>query len=209
MNIVTRFAPSPTGLLHVGNIRTALINWLFTRHNKGKFILRIDDTDLARSKVEYEEAIKRDLQWLGIDWDILVHQSHRFDVYKERKEQLIASGRLYPCYETQEELQIKRKIQLSRGQPPIYDRAALRVVESGKHDDAGKRPHYRFKLNNSRVEWDDMVHGHIEVDAGSMSDPILIREDGSWTYMLCSVVDDIDFNVWSFIKDYDKKYRNF
>lgn len=205
MSIVTRFAPSPTGLLHVGNIRTALINWLFTRHNKGKFILRIDDTDVERSKPEFEEAIKNDLLWLGMNWDILVHQSHRLDVYKERKEQLLASGRLYPCYETKEELDIKRKIQLSRGLPPIYDRAALRLDEKEKkaYEAAGQKPHYRFKLNHSRVEWDDMIHGHIDIDAGSMSDPIIIREDGSWTYMLCSVVDDIDCNISHVIRGDD------
>ncbi len=205
MSIVTRFAPSPTGLLHVGNIRTALINWLFTRHNQGKFILRIDDTDVERSKSEFEEAIKQDLLWLGMNWDILVHQSHRLDVYQERKRQLLAAGRLYPCYETKEDLGIKRKIQLSRGQPPIYDRAALRLTEEEKkaYDAAGRKPHYRFKLNHSRVDWDDMIHGRIEIDAGSMSDPIIIREDGSWTYMLCSVVDDIDCNISHVIRGDD------
>ena len=205
MSIVTRFAPSPTGLLHVGNIRTALINWLFTRHLNGKFILRIDDTDLERSKPEFEKAIKEDLLWLGMTWDILVHQSHRFEIYKERKEQLIASGRLYPCYETKGELQIKRKIQLSQGQPPVYDRAALRLTEKeiNAYNAEGRRPHYRFKLDSTRVEWNDLIHGKIEVDASSMSDPILIREDGSWTYMLCSVVDDIDFNVSHVIRGDD------
>lgn len=205
MSIVTRFAPSPTGLLHVGNVRTALISWLFARHNNGKFILRIDDTDLERSKPEFEDAIKKDLLWLGINWDILAHQSHRLDVYKERKDQLIKSGRLYPCYESKEELQIKRKIQLSRGQPPVYDRAALKLTDEQRteHEAAGRMPHYRFKLNQTRVVWDDMIHGYIEVDASSMSDPILIREDGSWTYMLCSVVDDIDFNISHVIRGDD------
>ncbi len=203
MNVVTRFAPSPTGLLHVGGVRTALISWLFARHHRGKFVLRIDDTDLERSKKEYEDAIKKDLKWLGMDWDVLVNQIDRLAVYAEYKHKLLQSGRLYPCYETKEELQIKRKIQLSRGQPPIYDRAALRLTEKDKNEISGREPHYRFKLEDKEVQWNDMIHGNISFESRSMSDPIIIREDGSWTYMLCSVVDDVDFGITHIIRGDD------
>ena len=203
--IRTRFAPSPTGLLHVGNIRTALINWLFAKHNGGQFMLRIDDTDLVRSKEEYTEQIKQDLSWLGMEWDLIDHQKNRLERYESIKKELLEKDILYPCYETPEELDIKRKIQLGQGKPPIYDRASLNLSQEklSQYQKEGRKPHYRFKLDNSKVEWDDLVRGKTLYESMSMSDPILVREDGSWTYMLCSVVDDIDFKISHVIRGED------
>lgn len=203
--IITRFAPSPTGLLHVGNIRTALVNWLFARKFGGEFVLRIDDTDVARSTKEFEEAIKEDFTWLGMTWDKLVNQSSRMARYEEVKTELIKEGRLYPCYESQEELEIKRKIQLSQGKPPIYDRQALKLTQAeiAAMEQEGRKPHFRFKLDDISVAWEDLVRGKVEFDAGIASDPIIVREDGSWTYILCSVIDDIDMNISHIIRGDD------
>jgi len=205
MEVITRFAPSPTGLLHVGNIRTALIDWLFTRKHHGKFILRIDDTDLQRSSVEFENQLKEDLKWLGLTWDYTFNQKDRVAKYDEITKQLIKTGRLYPCYETKEDLDLKRKIQLSQGKPPIYDRASLNLSHDQikQYESEGRKPHYRFKLNNGTISWNDLIREKVSFESNVMSDPILIREDGTWTYMLCSAIDDIDFNITHVIRGED------
>ena len=205
MSVKVRFAPSPTGKLHVGNVRTALVNWLFAKGQGGSFVLRIDDTDLARSTQEYEDGIETDLTWLGLVWDERYNQSKRFDRYEEAADRLKASGRLYACYETSEELDRRRKVQLSRGLPPIYDRAALELTEAEKaaYEAEGRRPHWRFKLEGKRVAWEDLARGHAEVDTASMSDPVLIREDGLFLYTLPSVVDDIDMDITHIIRGED------
>lgn len=205
MSIKTRFAPSPTGMLHVGNVRTALVNWLFTRANNGSFMLRLDDTDLIRSKLEYEKAIKEDLQWLGINWDEEAKQSERLNRYEEAKNKLIKSGRLYPCYESQTDLDMKRKMLLSRGKPPIYDRAALKLRKE-EHQELiaqGHKPHYRFLLKDEAIKWNDLVRGDIQFHAKNLNDPIVIREDGSMTYILCSAVDDMDFGITHILRGED------
>lgn len=205
MSVKVRFAPSPTGRLHVGNIRAALINWLFAKGQGGTFVLRIDDTDLERSTPEYESGIETDLQWLGLTWDERHNQSKRFDRYREAAERLKAAGRLYPCYETAEELDRRRKVQLSRGLPPIYDRAALDLTDADKAklEAEGRRPHWRFKMESRRVAWEDLARGHAEVDTASMSDPVLIREDGLFLYTLPSVVDDLDMRITHVIRGED------
>ena len=210
MSVKVRFAPSPTGKLHVGNVRTALVNWLFAQNAKiggqgGSFVLRIDDTDLARSTQEFEDGIETDLTWLGLVWDERYNQSKRFDRYEEAAARLKASGRLYPCYETADELDRRRKVQLSRGLPPIYDRAALELTEAEKaaYEAEGRRPHWRFKLEGKRVAWEDLARGHAEVDTASMSDPVLVREDGLFLYTLPSVVDDIDMDITHVIRGED------
>ena len=205
MSVKVRFAPSPTGKLHVGNVRTALVNWLFAKGQGGSFVLRIDDTDLARSTQEFEDGIEADLTLLGLVWDERYNQSKRFDRYEEDAARLKASGRLYPCYETADELDRRRKVQLSRGLPPIYDRAALELTEAEKaaYEAEGRRPHWRFKLEGKRVAWEDLARGHAEVDTASMSDPVLIREDGLFLYTLPSVVDDIDMEITHIIRGED------
>ena len=205
MSIKVRFAPSPTGRLHVGNVRTALVNWLFAKGQGGSFVLRIDDTDVERSTPENEAAIDADLTWLGLTWDERFNQSRRFDRYHEAAEALKAAGRLYPCYETAEELDRRRKVQLSRGLPPIYDRAALSLTDAdrAKLDAEGRRPHWRFRLEGRRVAWEDLSRGHVEVDTASLSDPVLIREDGLFLYTLPSVVDDIDMEITHVIRGED------
>jgi len=205
MTVKVRFAPSPTGKLHVGNVRTALVNWLFAKGQGGQFVLRIDDTDLARSTAEYERGIEQDLIWLGLVWDERHNQSQRFDRYRAAAERLKAAGRLYPCYETAEELDRRRKVQLSRGQPPIYDRAALQLSEAQReaYEAEGRRPHWRFKLDGKRVHWVDLARGPAEVDTASMSDPVLIREDGLFLYTLPSVVDDLDMGITHVIRGED------
>jgi glutamyl-tRNA synthetase len=205
MSVKVRFAPSPTGKLHVGNVRTALVNWLFAKGQGGSFVLRIDDTDLARSTQEFEDGIEADLTWLGLTWDERYNQSKRFDRYEEAAARLKASGRLYPCYETSDELDRRRKVQLSRGLPPIYDRAALELTEAEKaaYEAEGRRPHWRFKLEGKRVAWEDLARGHAEVDTASMSDPVLVREDGLFLYTLPSVVDDIDMDITHVIRGED------
>jgi glutamyl-tRNA synthetase len=201
----TRFAPSPTGYLHVGNVRTALINWLYTRSQGGTFMLRLDDTDKERSKEEYAEGIKRDLAWLGLTYDKTARQSDRFDRYNEVIKELMASGRMYTCYETQEELEIKRKMLLGRGLPPIYDRAALKLTDAQKKafEAEGRKPHLRFKLSDTPIEWNDQVRGAISFDAKHLSDPILIRECGTPTYMLPSAVDDADMGITHIVRGED------
>ncbi len=206
MSVKVRFAPSPTGKLHLGNIRAALVNWLYTCQQGGEFVLRIDDTDLARSTSEYEELIKTDLNWLGINWHQTFKQSERFDRYAEIVEKLRADGRLYACYETADELEIKRKIQLGRGQPPVYDRAALSLTdeEVAKYEAEGRAPHWRFKLETpARVEWTDLIRGFVSIDMESVSDPILIRGDGSYLYTLPSVIDDIDYDITHIVRGED------
>ncbi|MGV9007197.1 MAG: glutamate--tRNA ligase [Brevundimonas sp.] len=205
MSVKVRFAPSPTGKLHVGNVRTALINWLFARAQGGKFVLRIDDTDLARSTAAFEQGIEDDLSWLGLVWDERYNQSKRFDRYEAAAARLKAAGRLYPCYETGDELDRRRKVQLSRGLPPIYDRAALDLTEAEKaaYEAEGRKPHWRFRLEGKRVAWEDLARGHAEVDTASMSDPVLIREDGLFLYTLPSVVDDIEMAITHVIRGED------
>ena len=203
--IITRFAPSPTGFLHVGNARTALINWLYARKHNGKFILRIDDTDITRSTKEYKNAIIRDLKWLGLEWDESFNQNSRLDNYMKAKKALLDSGRLYACYETQEELAVKRKLQLSRGLPPIYDRAALKLSKEqiDNYEQTGRKPHYRFMIQDSEIKWQDMVKGSISYQGSNLSDPIIIRGDGTMTYMLCSTIDDIDYEISHIIRGED------
>ena len=205
MSVKVRFAPSPTGRLHVGNVRTALVNWLFAKGQGGAFVLRIDDTDLERSTKGFESGIETDLQWLGLTWDERYNQSQRFDRYEEAAARLKAAGRLYPCYETSDELDRRRKVQLSRGLPPIYDRAALELTDENKTrlEAEGRRPHWRFRLEGKRVAWEDLARGHAEVDTASMSDPVLIREDGLFLYTLPSVVDDIDMKITHVIRGED------
>lgn len=203
--VITRFAPSPTGQLHVGNIRTALINYLYSKKNGGEFILRMDDTDLKRSKEEYKEAIVKDLKWLGLNWDDSFNQLARLEKYEAAKKKLIDSGRLYACYETPEELEVKRKLQLSRGMPPIYDRAGLNLTPEKikEYENAGRKPHYRFLVNDADIIWDDLVKGEIKYRGVNLGDPVIIRADGTMTYMLCSTVDDIDYNISHVIRGED------
>lgn len=205
MTVKVRFAPSPTGRLHVGNIRAALVNWLFARRQGGVFVLRIDDTDLARSTKEFETGIETDLTWLGLLWDERYNQSARFDRYQAAAERLKAQGRLYPAYETQEELDRRRRVQLSRGQPPIYDRAALKLTDAERAalEGEGRKPHWRFRLDGKRVAWTDGVRGEVEVDTASLSDPVLIREDGAFLYTLPSVVDDVEMGITHVIRGED------
>ncbi len=192
MKIKVRFAPSPTGYIHLGNVRTALVNFLFAHKTGGEFWLRIDDTDSERSKAEYESALKEDLEWLGLKWDGLFKQSDKFSEYESAKQKLIESGRLYPCYETQEELDVQRKMQASRGLPPIYNRASLKLSEEqkAKYIAEGRRPHYRFLLEDKLITWHDLVRGEVKFQATHMSDPVLVREDNVPLYTFASVVDD-------------------
>ncbi len=205
MTVKVRFAPSPTGRLHVGNVRTALMNVLFARRHEGAFLLRIDDTDTERSTAEHEAAIKADLSWLGLRWEESFNQSGRFERYDAVRDALISSGLLYPCYETEEELDRKRKIQRAQGKPPVYDRAALKLSASEKAalEAEGRKPHWRFKLSGGRIEWTDLVRGPSRIETSSISDPILVREDGSYLYTLPSVVDDIDSGVTHVIRGED------
>jgi glutamyl-tRNA synthetase len=200
-----RFAPSPTGRLHVGNIRTALMNWLFAKRIGASFLLRIDDTDFARSTKAFEDGIRTDLAWLGLAWDEEDKQSARSARYEAAAETLKASGLLYACYETAEELDRKRKIALSRGRPPIYDRAALKLSDAEKaaFEAEGRVPHWRFKLSGARVAWTDLVRGEQTIDTASISDPVLIRADGAFLYTLPSVVDDIELGVTHVIRGED------
>lgn len=201
---LTRFAPSPTGLLHLGNLRAALFNWLIARRAGGRFLLRIDDTDAARSHEDYVAAIREDLDWLGLDRDGEVRQSDRLDRYAAAAERLKADGRLYPCWETAEELAMKRRIQLSRGRPPVYDRAALELPEAEKARLAAERPpHWRFRLDHERIEWQDGILGPRSVDAASVSDPVLIREDGQVLYTLASAVDDAEMGITDVVRGAD------
>ena len=203
--ILVRFAPSPTGDIHVGNARTALINWLFAKSVGGQFMLRMDYTDQDRSKPEFEKGIQEDLTWLGMAWDKFAQQKDRFDRYKEAMDQLIEAGRFYPCFETPEELSLKRKSLLSRGLPPIYDRGALKLTEEEKNKliAEGRRPHWRFKLDDRDIIWDDLVRGKVHFKGLHISDPVLVREDEVPLYTLASVVDDIDFGVTHVVRGED------
>jgi len=200
-----RFAPSPTGRLHVGNVRTALLNWLFARSQGGAMLLRIDDTDTARSTKAFEDGIETDLKWLGLEWQHRANQSARFAAYDKAAEALKAAGLLYACYETEEELDRRRKIATATGKPPIYDRAGLRYSKDDlkRFKDEGREAHWRFKLSGERREWDDLVRGHQTIDTGSLSDPVLIRADGGYLYTLPSVVDDIDFAITHIVRGED------
>ena len=202
---VVRFAPSPTGRIHIGNARTALLNWLFARRRGGKFILRFDDTDLERSRAEYADAIEADLEWLGIRPDLVRRQSDRMAAYGEAAAKLKDLGRLYPAYETAEELDRRRKRQQALGRPPIYDRAALRLSadERAALEASGRKPHWRFRLEPTTVRWNDIVRGDSHIDCASLSDPVLRRADGTYLYTLPSVVDDIDFGVTHVIRGED------
>ncbi|MFG1298642.1 glutamate--tRNA ligase [Xanthobacter sp. V3C-3] len=202
---VVRFAPSPTGLIHVGNARTALLNALLARRAGGTFILRLDDTDAARSRAEYAQAIVADLHWLGIPPDRAFRQSDRLSAYAEAAERLKAAGRLYPAYETEEELELKRRLQRARGLPPVYDRAALALSaeERARLEAEGRRPHWRFRLDHRTVGWVDGVRGPQHVDTASLSDPVLVRADGSFLYTLPSVVDDIAMGITDVIRGED------
>ena len=202
----TRFAPSPTGRLHVGNIRTALHNWMLARKAGGTFLLRIDDTDAQRSREEYVEAIRADLAWLGISPDREERQSERLDRYQQAFDTLREAGRIYPAYETQQELELKRKIQLGRGVPPIYDRAALQLTDQQRaaKEAEGIEPHWRFKLDHDEaIQWDDGVRGTQKFEAAQLSDPVIRRADGSWLYMLPSTVDDVDMGVTQVLRGED------
>jgi glutamyl-tRNA synthetase len=205
MTVTVRFAPSPTGHLHIGNARTALLNALFARREGGTFVLRYDDTDLARSRPEFAEAILEDLRWLGVPPDRVVRQSERFDLYGAAAERLKAAGRLYPAYETADELDYRRKRQLARGLPPVYDRAALALgdADRARLEAEGRRPHWRFRLEPGTVAWPDLVRGESGVDCASLSDPVLVREDGTYLYTLPSVVDDIDLGITHVIRGED------
>jgi glutamyl-tRNA synthetase len=202
---VVRFAPSPTGLIHIGNARTALLNALFSRREGGTFILRFDDTDLERSKPEYASAIEADLNWLGIPPDITVRQSERFALFDAVADRLRRAGRLYACYETPDELEFRRKRQLARGLPPIYDRAGLQLSAEDRVrlEAEGRRPHWRFRLDHGTVVWTDMIRGESHVDVASLSDPVLVREDGTYLYTLPSVADDIDLRITHVIRGED------
>ncbi len=202
---LVRFAPSPTGYLHIGNARPALLNALFARRTGGRFLLRLDDTDAERSTEAFAEAIGEDLAWLGIVPDLFARQSARTAQHDAAADRLRAAGRLYPCYETPEELERRRKRQLGRGQPPIYDRAALRLTgdERAALEAEGRRPHWRFLLEARTVGWDDLVRGPAHVDCASLSDPVLIRADGSYLYTLPSVVDDADLGITHVIRGED------
>jgi len=205
MSIRLRFAPSPTGRIHVGNVRTALMNWLFAIRQGGQVLLRIDDTDLARSTKAFEQSIVDDLAWLGLNWSERANQSHRFEAYEKAAAKLKEAGLLYPAYETEDELDRRRKIAQATGKPPVYDRAALKLTddERAKLEAEGRKPHWRFKLSGGRKEWTDLVRGPQSIDTASLSDPVLIREDGAFLYTLPSVVDDIDFKITHIVRGED------
>jgi len=203
--VKVRFAPSPTGFLHIGNFRTALVNFLFARKEKGHFMLRIDDTDHERSSLEFEKAIIEDLSWMNFKWDSLEKQSNRLKRYDEALETLLDKKRAYACYETAEELSLKRKAQLSSGKPPVYDRSSLRLSDSDVADlkAKGNKPHYRFLLDHSEVIWNDLIKGGSKYHMSSLSDPVILREDGRVIYTLASVVDDIDFDITHILRGED------
>ena len=206
MPVVTRFAPSPTGRIHVGNIRTALHNWLWARKQGGRFLLRIDDTDRERSEERFVAAIREDLAWLGLDWEGEQRQSERFAAYEAALARLQEADRVYPAWETAQELELRRKIQLGRGKPPVYDRAALTLsgADRARLEAEGRRPHWRFRLDHGApIEWHDLIRGPQHLDPALLSDPVVRREDGSWLYMLPSVVDDVDMGVTHVVRGED------
>lgn len=202
--MITRFAPSPTGLLHIGNLRTAVLNWLAARKAGGRFILRIDDTDRERSTQAFADAIRRDLAWLGLDWDREERQSDRLDLYEEAAERLRGAARLYECFETPRELEIKRRVQKEAGRPPVYDREALMLTAADRENLRRERgSHWRFLLEREPVRWDDLIRGAQSIEASSISDPVLIRGDGQFLYTLASVVDDIEMGVTHIVRGAD------
>src|SRR4051812_4812729 len=205
MTTIVRFAPSPTGLLHVGNARTAMLNWLFAKKENGKFFLRIDDTDTERSKPEYERAIIEDLAWLGLTHDLFARQSERSEAYQCAAKKLKASGRLYPAYESADELERRRKRQIAAHKPPVYDRAALKLTaeDRAKLESEGRKAHWRFRLSQTKVRWHDLVRGDVEIDTAHLSDPVLIREDGRFLYTLPSVADDVDYAITHIVRGED------
>ena len=205
MTTIVRYAPSPTGRLHLGNARPALLNWLFAMARSGTYVLRLDDTDIARSTEDFARGIEQDLAWLGITPTFKVRQSDRTALYDAARDRLIASGRLYPCYETENELDRKRMRARAQGKPPIYDRAALRLSEDQKrqYEAEGRKPHWRFRLDGKPVRFDDLIRGEQTVNTASMSDPVLVREDGTYLYTLPSVVDDIDLGITHVIRGED------
>ena len=206
MTVITRFAPSPTGSLHVGNIRAALHNWMFARANGGRFVLRIDDTDADRSDERHVDGIRADLAWLGLTPQLEVRQSQRFALYQARFDALVAAGRIYPAYETAQELDLRRKILLGRGLPPVYDRAALALTDADRARLAadGVAPHWRFRLDHDApIAWDDLICGPQAFDARTMSDPVIRRADGSWLYMLPSAIDDADLGITHVVRGED------
>lgn len=199
MTVTTRFAPSPTGRLHVGNIRTALHNHLFARKDGGRFILRIDDTDRERSTAEFDQAIRDDLDWLGLKPDAVVRQSERFHLYSKEFDRLRKAGRVYACYETPEELDLRRKVLLGRGLPPVYERKP-----EGASAPEGRAPHWRFRLDHDRpIAWTDLIRGEQKFDPKLLSDPVVRREDGSWLYLLPSVIDDVELGVTHVVRGED------
>jgi glutamyl-tRNA synthetase len=200
-----RFAPSPTGYLHLGNTRTALINWLYARAHRGQFILRLDDTDTVRSQQKYADQIQEDLAWLGLSYDEIVKQSERLGRYEQAAEELKAKERLYPCYETPEELDLQRKIQLSSGKPPLYNRASLMLTSDQleKYNKEGRKPHWRFKMEKGEIRWKDLIRGDVVFQGDLLSDPILIREDGSPVYALASSVDDLELEITHILRGED------
>ena len=203
--VITRFAPSPTGFLHIGNFRAALMNYLLAKKSSGIFILRIDDTDRERSKQKYVDAIKIDLEWLGLEWDRIEYQSARLDLYNSASEKLRSIDLLYECFETPSELDLKRKKQLNMGKPPVYDRAAMALSDQEKSNLRSDRGdgHWRFKLEQNRIEWNDGILKDLSIDAASVSDPVLIRADGQYLYTLASVVDDIDMEITHVVRGSD------
>ena len=205
MSVTTRFAPSPTGHLHIGNVRTAVLNRLFAARHGGRFILRLDDTDAGRSREEYAQSIIADLRWLGLEPDAIERQSARLARYEQAAEELRAAGLLYPCFESEQELALKRKAQLIAGRPPVYDRAALKLTQEARQalEEAGHRPYWRFRLPEGAIRWHDVVRGDVEIDLATLSDPVLIRADGSFLYTLPSVVDDLDFGITHVIRGDD------
>jgi glutamyl-tRNA synthetase len=206
MSVITRFAPSPTGRLHVGNIRTALHNWMWARQQGGRFVLRIDDTDAERSEERFVDAIRADLAWLGLSPDDEERQSQRFSLYEARFETLVEAGRIYPAYETQAELELRRKVLLGRGLPPVYDRAALRLSAADRAalEADGVQPHWRFRLDHDApIEWHDLIRGPQSFDPKTMSDPVIRRADGSWLYMLPSAIDDVEMGVTHVVRGED------
>lgn len=200
-----RFAPSPTGYMHVGNARIAIINYLFCKKNNGHFLFRLDDTDLERSKKEYEDGILRDLAWLGIEYDSTFRQSDRIERYEEVKHQLIEKGLIYKCYETQEELEYKRKLAIAKGKPPVYDRASLNLSNEKmiELENSGVPFYFRFKLPHKVVSWNDMIMGHVSYDLSNISDPVIVKADGAFLYTFTSVVDDIDSEITHIIRGQD------
>ncbi|MDX3908311.1 MAG: glutamate--tRNA ligase [Sphingobium sp.] len=206
MSTVTRFAPSPTGHLHVGNIRAALHNWMWAKKTGGRFLLRLDDTDAERSREEYALSIRADLAWLGLHPDDEVRQSDRFPLYEARFEELRSAGRVYPCYETAEELDLRRKVLLGRGLPPVYERTALALTaeERATLEAEGRKPHWRFKLDHDApIAWTDLIRGEQHFDPRLLSDPVIRRADGSWLYMLPSVIDDVEMGITHVVRGED------